>query len=90
MYMRPRPHVEGLTTFKVGAIVLAVAVLFAFLFLPLGFGSAEYKGEAPAQRCAALVMFVAVLWATDAVPSYITSLSVPVIAVILRVMCVRR
>lgn len=34
--------------------------------------------------------FVAVLWASDAIPSYQTSLAVPLLVVVLQVMCVPR
>ena len=37
-----------------------------------------------------MVAFVAILWGTDAVPSYLTSLCVPLLVVLLRIMCVPR
>jgi len=82
-------EVKGLTKGKVFAVLLAVVSLVVFVVFDMGFGQREYKGERPAQRCAGLVLFCAILWASDAVPSYITSLAVPLLAVMMRVMCVR-
>ena len=56
----------------------------------LGFGPAEYKTEAPAQRCLAMLTLVATLWAAEIIPPHVTSLAVPLLAVILRVLCVPR
>lgn len=66
------------------------AAMTAVLLLPLGFEPVEYKGKAPAKRCGALVIFVAILWATDAFPPHLVAMSVPLIAVVLQVMCVPR
>jgi len=82
------------------AVVLFLGVLFApasqFMFLQRALEERENQGHpisaaaaaarnAAAQRCLALVTFASVLWATEAVPLFVTSLAMPLLAVILRV-----
>ena len=43
--------------------------------------------DAPEKRnCAALLVFVSLLWCTEALPLYVTAMLVPLLAVVLRVM----
>lgn len=74
----------------VGVAALGGAAFVAVCVADLGFGSAEYKTEAPAQRCLAMLALVATLWAAEIIPPHVTSLAVPLLAVILRVLCVPR
>ena len=70
--------------------VLGVAAFAAVCTADLGFGDAEFKTQAPAQRCLALLLLVATLWASEIIPAHVTSLLVPLLAVLLRVLCVPR
>lgn len=81
-YQRNR---RSLLIAAIGAVVF-VAICAA----DLGFGDAEYKTQAPAQRCLALLCLVAALWASEVIPAHVTSLLVPLLAVLLRVLCVPR
>jgi di/tricarboxylate transporter len=80
-----RRHRRGLLVAAIGAGVFA-----AICTADLGFGDAEYKTQAPAQRCLALLCLVAALWASEVIPAHVTSLLVPLLAVLLRVLCVPR
>ena len=62
-------------------ILLAVVVLFVFSYAPI-LGS----DRDAAQKCLAILLFAAVMWATEAVPLYQTALTIPVLAVLFRVM----
>lgn len=84
------PAVKPVSARQVGFFALALVAAAVALLVDMGFGDEDYKGDQPAQRCAALVLFVAVLWATDAFPAYLVALSVPLLAVTMRVMCVPR
>jgi phosphate transporter len=59
-------------------LIVISAIFFLLLFLPIM--------EMPEQQnCLALVAFVSLLWATEAIPLFVTSLLVPFLAVVLRV-----
>jgi phosphate transporter len=59
-------------------LITISSIFFILLFLPLM--------ELPEQQnCLALVAFVSLLWATEAIPLFVTSLLVPFLAVVLRV-----
>ncbi|KAF2460362.1 putative plasma membrane phosphate transporter Pho87 [Lineolata rhizophorae] len=59
-------------------LVGIVAVFFVLLFAPI------MKSEVE-QKCLALVVLVSLLWATEAIPLFVTSLIVPFLVVVLQV-----
>ncbi|THW76506.1 SPX domain-containing protein [Aureobasidium pullulans] len=59
-------------------LVAVVAVFFILLFAPIMESPVE-------QNCLALVVLVSLLWATEAIPLFVTSLLVPFLVVVLRV-----
>ncbi|KAF2096713.1 SPX-domain-containing protein [Rhizodiscina lignyota] len=58
--------------------LVITAVFLVILFVPI-------MEKPEQQNCLALVIFVSLLWATEAIPLFVTSLLVPFFAVILRV-----
>ncbi|KAK4530823.1 hypothetical protein CCYA_CCYA05G1680 [Cyanidiococcus yangmingshanensis] len=72
-------------------VLLAPASQFAFLEQARNTGAthdhsvAAAARDGAAQRCLALVTFASVLWATEAVPLFVTSLAIPLLTVVLRV-----
>ncbi|GJQ13989.1 hypothetical protein GpartN1_g5780.t1 [Galdieria partita] len=60
-------------------LLLAVMILLLVLLMPIF--SSTY---AAAHRCLAMLIFVGVLWVTEAIPLYVTSLSIPFLSVLLR------
>ncbi len=84
---RVLPFLLALVLF--GGVLLAPTSQFAFLeqFQSVS-GTHEHNAaaqEGAAQRCLALVTFASVLWATEAVPLFVTSLAIPLLTVVLRV-----
>lgn len=73
-----------------GCVTAAALVGVILSLTPLGFGLEEYKGQAPAQRCLGLVGVVVVLWSTEAIAPFLTSLLIPLMAIPARVLCVPR
>ncbi|KAF3911558.1 hypothetical protein ABW20_dc0110265 [Dactylellina cionopaga] len=59
-------------------LVIATAVFVSLLFAPI-FHSPEQKG------CFAILVFASILWATEVIPLFVTSLLIPFLAVVLRV-----
>ncbi|KAG9626566.1 SPX domain-containing protein, partial [Aureobasidium melanogenum] len=59
-------------------LVAVIAVFFVLLFAPIMESPVE-------QNCLALVVLVSLLWATEAIPLFVTSLLVPFLVVVLRV-----
>lgn len=59
-------------------LVVVVAIFFVLLFAPIMESPVE-------QNCLALVVLVSLLWATEAIPLFVTSLLVPFLVVVLRV-----
>lgn len=59
-------------------IVAILAVFAVLLLVPI-------MKEPEQQNCLALVIFVSLLWATEAIPLFVTSLLVPFLVVVLRV-----
>ncbi|KAK4957863.1 low-affinity phosphate transporter [Elasticomyces elasticus] len=55
-----------------------IAVFFVLLFVPI-------MDKPEQQNCLAMVVFVSLLWATEAIPLFVTSLLVPFLVVVLRV-----
>ncbi|KAF2107345.1 SPX domain-containing protein [Lophiotrema nucula] len=73
-YRCPRWLVSG--TFY--TLVAVIAIFMVLLLVPI-------MEKTEQQNCLALVVFVSLLWATEAIPLFVTSLLVPFLAVILRV-----
>ncbi|OJD31762.1 spx domain-containing protein [Diplodia corticola] len=59
--------------------IIAIIAIFAVLLL------VPIMDEPEQQNCLALVVFVSSLWATEAIPLFVTSLLVPFLVVVLRV-----
>lgn len=59
-------------------LLAILGVFFALLYTPI-------MKEEQQQNCLAMVVFVSLLWATEAIPLFVTSLLVPFLAVLLRV-----
>ncbi|ROT40231.1 SPX-domain-containing protein [Sodiomyces alkalinus F11] len=56
----------------------SIAIFFVLLFVPI-------MDSPEQQNCLALLVFVSMLWATEAIPLFVTSLAIPFLCVILRV-----
>lgn len=61
------------------ALVSILAVFFILLFVPI-------MKKPEQQNCLAMLIFVSLLWATEVIPLFVTSLLIPFLVVILRVM----
>lgn len=59
-------------------LIIIFAIFFALLFLPV-------MKKPEQQNCLALLVFVSLLWATEAIPLFVTSLTIPFLCVVLRV-----
>jgi phosphate transporter len=59
-------------------LIVILAVFFLLIFVKI-------MDVPEQQNCLALVVFISMLWATEAIPLFVTSLLVPFLAVILRV-----
>ncbi|KAF2433163.1 SPX domain-containing protein [Tothia fuscella] len=59
-------------------IITLITIFLVLLFLPL-------MAQPEQQNCLAMIVFVSLLWATEAIPLFVTSLLVPFLAVTLRV-----
>ncbi|PKS12269.1 hypothetical protein jhhlp_001569 [Lomentospora prolificans] len=59
-------------------LLLVIAVFFAVLTIPI-------MEKPEQQNCLALLVFVSLLWATEAIPLFVTSLIIPFLCVVLRV-----
>ncbi|KAL0470950.1 SPX domain-containing protein [Neurospora intermedia] len=59
-------------------LVIIFAIFFALLFIPI-------MKKPEQQNCLALLVFVSLLWATEAIPLFVTSLTIPFLCVVLRV-----
>ncbi|KAF3922170.1 hypothetical protein ABW21_db0204143 [Orbilia brochopaga] len=59
-------------------LVLATAIFLALVFAPI-FHSPEQRG------CFAILVFASILWATEVIPLFVTSLMIPFLGVVLRV-----
>lgn len=60
-------------------LVALVGLFFALLYAPI------LPDEPAQQNCLAMLVFVSLLWATEAIPLFVTSLMVPFLCVVLRV-----
>ena len=59
-------------------LAISVAVFFLLLFLPI-------LHHPEQQNCLAMLVFVSILWATETLPLFVTSLLIPFLSVVLRV-----
>ncbi|KAL1850681.1 low-affinity phosphate transporter [Diaporthe australafricana] len=59
-------------------LLSALAVFFVLLFLPI-------MTRPEQQNCLAMLVFVSLLWATEAIPLFVTSLMIPFLCVVLNV-----
>ncbi|TDZ25311.1 putative transporter [Colletotrichum orbiculare MAFF 240422] len=59
-------------------LLIAIIVFFLLLFIPI-------MEKPEQQNCLALIVFVSILWATEAIPLFVTSLMIPFLCVILNV-----
>jgi phosphate transporter len=68
------------TVFKAPQVVLAILLFFGILAFP---GDMELEGSpvVAAKRCLAILVCVSALWATEALPLYVTSLLIPIFGV---------
>eukprot|EP00767_Chilomastix_cuspidata_P000125 gnl/Chilomastix_cuspidata/103.p2 GENE.gnl/Chilomastix_cuspidata/103~~gnl/Chilomastix_cuspidata/103.p2 ORF type:complete len:591 (-),score=259.87 gnl/Chilomastix_cuspidata/103:3846-5543(-) len=62
-------------------IPLALVFLFVILFVPM-----MSDEDAAAQRCLALLLCASTLWASEAIPLFVTSMIIPVLVVLLDVL----
>jgi phosphate transporter len=76
--------------YTAGCVALAVITGVVLVSAPLGFGTEEFKGQQPAQRCLGLVGVVVILWSTEAIAPFVTSMLIPLLAIPSRVLCVPR
>ncbi|CAK7203256.1 low-affinity phosphate transporter [Sporothrix eucalyptigena] len=60
-------------------LLAIVGVFFVLLYAPI------LPDEPEQQNCLAMLVFVSLLWATEAIPLFVTSLMVPFLCVVLRV-----
>ncbi|CAK7564519.1 MAG: low-affinity phosphate transporter [Sporothrix epigloea] len=60
-------------------LVVVVGLFFVLLYAPI------LPGQPEQQNCLAMLVFVSLLWATEAIPLFVTSLMVPFLCVVLRV-----
>ncbi|KAI9737291.1 MAG: low-affinity phosphate transporter [Claussenomyces sp. TS43310] len=67
-----------LFSFNMFTLIGIFAVFFVLLFVPI-----MHKPEQ--QNCLAMLVFVSLLWATEVIPLFVTSLLIPFLCVVLRV-----
>jgi phosphate transporter len=67
-----------LLTSTTPTLIVIFAIFFALVYIPIM--------EMPEQQnCLAMLVFVSLLWATEALPLFVTSLTIPFLCVVLRV-----
>ncbi|KAF8849966.1 SPX-domain-containing protein [Acephala macrosclerotiorum] len=59
-------------------LIVIIAIFFVLVFVPI-------MEEPEQQNCLAMLVFVSLLWATEVIPLFVTSLMVPFLCVLLRV-----
>ncbi|RMZ85145.1 hypothetical protein DV738_g269, partial [Chaetothyriales sp. CBS 135597] len=62
-----------------GSLLAILAIFFVLLFVPI-------MKKPEQQNCLAMLVFVSLLWATETIPLFVTSLLVPFLTVILHIM----
>ncbi|OAA55911.1 SPX domain-containing protein [Niveomyces insectorum RCEF 264] len=71
-----------------GTLVAILALFAVLLSVPPAWVGLPRDGPAEQQNCLALLVFVSLLWATETIPLFVTSLLVPFLCVVLRVVVV--
>ena len=71
------PHWVLSSTFI--TLVVILAIFFVLLFVPI-------MKKTEQQNCLAMLIFVSLMWATEAIPLFVTSLLVPFLVVVLRIL----
>jgi phosphate transporter len=61
------------------ALIVILAIFFTLLFVPI-------MKKTEQQNCLAMLVLVSLMWATEVIPLFVTSLLVPFLVVILRIM----
>ncbi|KAK4455051.1 SPX domain-containing protein [Podospora aff. communis PSN243] len=59
-------------------LIVIISIFFAMLFIPI-------MEKPEQQNCLALLVFVSLMWATEVIPLFVTSLIIPFLCVVLRV-----
>ncbi|KAK7979612.1 hypothetical protein PG989_012069 [Apiospora arundinis] len=59
-------------------LLIVIAVFVALLYIP-------FMASPEQQNCAAMLCFVSLLWATEAIPLFVTALLIPFLAVVLNI-----
>ncbi|KAK5988670.1 ABC transporter 1 [Cladobotryum mycophilum] len=61
-------------------LIACIVTFFLLLYIPI-------LKKPEQQNCLALLVFVSLLWATETIPLFVTSLLIPFLSVVLRVVC---
>ncbi|KAK4153896.1 hypothetical protein C8A00DRAFT_33371 [Chaetomidium leptoderma] len=61
-------------------LIIIMSIFFALLYVPI-------LEKPEQQNCLALLVLVSLLWATEALPLFVTSLTIPFLCVVLQVFC---
>ncbi|KAF7597071.1 low-affinity phosphate transporter [Aspergillus hancockii] len=70
---------QWLCSLSFGTLILIVAVFVTLLLVPI-------MEKPEQQNCLAILIFVSLLWATEVIPLFVTSLLIPFLVVLLRIM----
>ncbi|RDA92715.1 hypothetical protein CP533_1403 [Ophiocordyceps camponoti-saundersi (nom. inval.)] len=69
---------QWLANGSIATLAVSIAIFLALLLIPL-------LQEPEQQNCLAMLVFVSILWATETIPLFVTSLLVPFLSIVLRV-----
>ncbi|KAF7174274.1 hypothetical protein CNMCM5623_006843 [Aspergillus felis] len=70
---------EWLCSLSFGTLIVILAVFIVLLYAPI-------MDKPEQQNCLAMLVFVSLLWATEVIPLFVTSLLIPFLVVMLRIM----
>ncbi|EAW23340.1 putative plasma membrane phosphate transporter Pho87 [Aspergillus fischeri NRRL 181] len=70
---------EWLCSLSFGTLIVVLAVFIILLYAPI-------MDKPEQQNCLAMLVFVSLLWATEVIPLFVTSLLIPFLVVMLRIM----
>ncbi|KAH1429092.1 hypothetical protein KXW57_003202 [Aspergillus fumigatus] len=70
---------EWLCSLSFGTLIVILAVFIILLYAPI-------MDKPEQQNCLAMLVFVSLLWATEVIPLFVTSLLIPFLVVMLRIM----
>ncbi|KAJ3485414.1 hypothetical protein NLI96_g4980 [Meripilus lineatus] len=81
------PTPAGRIKLKLKHLYLLISILIFVVLLNVNVIKSESEGESAeeANRCFAILVFATVLWATEAIPLFVTSMMIPLLLVCLRV-----